>query len=178
MSIKDNVDFPFQMASFLGKPKSPLQSLDHVPPSNSSSHFHKKWPHLIKCTHLNQWVKILLLISEKVLFWVNETIAYDGHLHILKYDLPFAAQKYPCAGPGKFAKLWSISTWDLYKRRASSNASLHITKPKLSRHIKKTILANQNCNFIGALWSKHTETWFSNYQARYCSGRKCIFSHS
>ena len=126
MSIKDNVDFPFQMASFLGKPKSPLQSLDHVPPSNSSSHFHKKWPHLIKCTHLNQWVKILLLISEKVLFWVNETIAYDGHLHILKYDLPFAAQKYPCAGPGKFAKLWSIfSTWDLYKRRASSNASLH-----------------------------------------------------
>ena len=125
MSIKDNVDFPFQMASFLGKPKSPLQSLDHVPPSNSSSHFHKKWPHLIKCTHLYQWVKILLLISEKVLFWVNETIAYDGHLHILKYDLPFAAQKYPCAGPGKFAKLWSISTWDLYKRRASSNASLH-----------------------------------------------------
>ena len=125
MSIKDNVDFPFQMASFLGKPKSPLQSLDHVPPSNSSSHFHKKWPHLIKCTHLYQWVKILLLISEKVLFWVNETIAYDGHLHILKYDLPFAAQKYPCAGPGKFAKLWSISTWDLYKRRVSSNASLH-----------------------------------------------------
>ena len=125
MSIKHNVDFPFQMAAFLGKPKSPLQSLDHVPPSNSSSHFHKKWPHLIKCTHLYQWVKILLLISEKVLFWVNETIAYDGHLHILKYDLPFAAQKYPCAGPGKFAKLWSISTWDLYKRRASSNASLH-----------------------------------------------------